>query len=98
MERSRRARLPAAVDSNPTRLTSRAARLFEEEGMPVPAPPDQFQKKTYVRLPFADDYLRNEADPRLLAAIKRSFERPLLYVRISDAGAPAGDPEGPAGG
>ncbi len=51
----------------------------------MPAPPDQFQKKTYVRLPLADDYLRDENDRGVLAEIKRSFERPILHVTISDA-------------
>lgn len=57
----------------------------------MPAPPDQFQKKTYVRLPFADDYLKDETDKGVLSAIKRSFERPLLHVKISDSLIPMGE-------
>jgi|GEM_PF-6380985 len=56
---------------------------MRKEGMNVPAPPDQFQRKTYVRLPYADDYLRDETDRSTLLAIQKAFERPLLTVKIA---------------
>lgn len=50
----------------------------------MPAPPDQFQRRTYVRLPFADEYLERRDEKLWKEEFRRAFTRPLLTVRIAD--------------
>lgn len=52
----------------------------------APAPPDNFQRRTYVRLPFADDYLNGEDDGHWPEALKEAFRRPFLTVSIAERG------------
>lgn len=49
----------------------------------MPTPPDQFQRRTYVRLPFTDEYLG--ADGRMSETLVRALSRPWLTVRIAQS-------------
>lgn len=50
---------------------------------PMNVPPDQFQRRTYVKLPFSDSFARSPNDPALLAELRVAFRKPLLYRRIT---------------
>lgn len=52
----------------------------------MPAPPDQFQRRTYVRLPFTDEYLERRDEKMWREELRRAFARPLLTVRILERG------------
>lgn len=51
----------------------------------MPAPADQFQRKTGVRLPFTDAYYRERGGRVFRASLKQAFRRPLLTVTISQS-------------
>lgn len=56
----------------------------------MPAPPDQFQRRIHVRLPFADALLAGGERARAVeAAMRESFRKPLLQVTIARDGAQA---------
>lgn len=62
----------------------------------MPAPADQFQRRTFVRLPFADLYLEQRDERLWKEELRRAFARPLLVVRIAgnaEAGEERPDPE-----
>ena len=50
----------------------------------MPTPPDQFQRRIYVRLPFTDEYLREDGE-RIPESLSRALARPWLTVRISES-------------
>lgn len=46
-------------------------------------PPDEFRRRIYVRLPFADRYLAGGKDTeKAKEDIRKAFEKPLFRVRI----------------
>lgn len=49
----------------------------------MPVPPDQFQKRTYVKLPYTDALLRGQPSRAVKEQLRRAFEKPLLRVSIS---------------
>lgn len=50
----------------------------------MPTPPDQFQRRTYVRLPFTDEYL-GAGEERMSETLVRALARPWLTVQISES-------------
>ena len=45
--------------------------------------PDQFQSRVYVRLPFSDKYLGNEAAAKIREELKQLFRKPLIQRKIT---------------
>ena len=52
----------------------------------MPPAPDHFQKRTFVRLPFTDQYLREGSGRRFREQLARAFQRPLYTASITGAG------------
>lgn len=46
-------------------------------------PPDQFQRRTFVRLPYTDLYLSDDAKREDLAGLSEAMKRPWLTVKIA---------------
>lgn len=49
------------------------------------SPPDQFQRRTYVRLPFTDRYLAQDVERPVSEELSRALSRPWLTVKISES-------------
>jgi len=46
--------------------------------------PDQFQSRVYVRLPFSDKYLQNEAEiKKIRDQLHQLFEKPIIKRTIT---------------
>lgn len=46
--------------------------------------PDQFQSRVYVRLPFSDKYLHNEAEAKKIREqLNQLFEKPIIKQTIT---------------
>lgn len=55
-------------------------------------PPDQFQRRVYVRLPYADRYLDQRHDLKeLKSELQASFKNPVLQVTITPRSLPVDD-------
>ena len=66
------------------RRASRRGRSATHAGVKgLPASPDHFQRRTYVRLPFADEYLERRDERLWQEELRRAFAKPRLTVRIS---------------
>lgn len=52
--------------------------------MYVSVPPDQFQKRTYVKLPYSDAFLSGRNTRRVERELRLAFLRPLITVQIAE--------------
>lgn len=55
------------------------------EVLVMAAPPDQFQKRTYVRLPYTDRFLASEGSIAVNKELQKAFSRPWLCVQIGQS-------------
>lgn len=64
--------------------------------MSVAVPSDQFQKRTYVRLPYSDAFLSGNNPRHFRDELRLAFHRPLVTVQIAvspvDALVPSAQP------
>ena len=50
----------------------------------MPAAPDQFQKRTFVRLPYSDQYLKERSGRGFREQLSKAFQRPLYTAQITE--------------